>query len=217
MLVTFSGIDCSGKSTQIARLIHNLKQVGRRSICIWSRGGYTPGFMFVKHMARRMLGRRLPGPGQSQARDRALSNSRISRLWLSLAMLDLILLYGVVLRWHQLLGRVVICDRYLDDTDLDFSLNFRDSDFHRMILWRLLRAVAPRPDVSFLILVPIDVTMARSKEKDEPFPETRENIERRLLGYRDQKRFPESRYVKMDGCESMERQARSVLEHVAAV
>ena len=60
-LVIFSGMDCSGKSTQISALMESFKQRGERPIYIWLRVGYTPLFNAMKSLLRRLAGsKRLP-------------------------------------------------------------------------------------------------------------------------------------------------------------
>ena len=51
-MITFSGIDCSGKSTQIENVTRILNYKGQKCKVIWSRGGYTPILEFVKNIIR---------------------------------------------------------------------------------------------------------------------------------------------------------------------
>ena len=67
-LFVFSGLDGAGKSTQIDLLTARLRQDGTRSQVLWSRGGYTPGMLLLKRIARRLLGKsRVPAPGPQYA------------------------------------------------------------------------------------------------------------------------------------------------------
>ncbi|MDA2912109.1 hypothetical protein MYX04_14415, partial [Nitrospiraceae bacterium AH_259_D15_M11_P09] len=50
----------------------------------------------------------------------------IRRLWVILALLDLLRIYGVQVRLWQILGRPVLCDRYVWDSWLDLAINFPD-------------------------------------------------------------------------------------------
>src|SRR5580698_10558635 len=54
-LVVFSGVDCSGKSTQISLLINTLTERGEKPFYFWSRVGYTPGFEVLKTALRRAV------------------------------------------------------------------------------------------------------------------------------------------------------------------
>ena len=52
-MISISGIDCCGKSTQIELLCEELKSKGQKCEVIWSRGGYTPGIQVVKGIFRK--------------------------------------------------------------------------------------------------------------------------------------------------------------------
>ncbi len=183
-LIAFSGIDGAGKSTQIDILIRCLRIAGKDPVYVWSRGGYTPGVEAAKRLVRRAgRGRIVPPSGRTEQRAQAFAKPRTRRLWLALAMLDLIVLYAVGIRWWRWRERPVICDRYLWDTLIDFRLNFPTEDVERWLLWRVLRATAPKPDVAFLLLVPVDESVRRGELKHEPFPDSRETLAQRLDAY----------------------------------
>jgi thymidylate kinase len=116
-------------------------------------------------------------------------------------MLDMFLLYALYLRFLHWAGRVVICDRYVADTRIDFSRNFPNQFSTSHWLWRLLVAATPRPDIHFLLYVPIGVSLARSREKDEPFPDSPATLEYRLNEYLNATDFNLPEIVKID-CQS---------------
>ena len=182
-LIAVSGIDSAGKSTQIANLTKYLQRRGEVSIVLWSRGGYTGGFSALKALLRRLRPGLIPPPGQNKQREAALSRSQVRRVWLLLALADLIRVYGLSIRWWQLRGRTVICDRYVWDTLIDFRLNFPAEDVERWWLWRWLVRLSPQPDVSFLLMIPVEESLRRSQEKDEPFPEPEERRRQRYAHY----------------------------------
>ena len=68
-------------------------------------------------------------------------------------------------------GCVVIADRYLYDTYIDFELKFQKDSFEKNILWRILVYLSPRPDISLILTIPIDESLRRSNLKNEPFSE----------------------------------------------
>ena len=156
MIIVFSVSEEDGKSTQIDLLISSVTKSGHSACSIWSRGGYTPGFEFVKKALRTILGKKAIPSGKEDNRDRLISNSLVSRLWLIIAMLDLLVLYAIAIRIKSLFGKVVICDRYLGDTSIDFSLNFPNSNFEKMWMWRLLVAFSPKPDIGLLFTLPVE-------------------------------------------------------------
>ena len=184
-LIAFSGVDGAGKSTQIKLLVEQLKDAGHQPRYLWSRGGYTPGFNMLKTVLRRLSRERLvPTSGPSAQRTEAFRQPWKRRLWLSLALLDLLWLYGFAIRIWCWSGRDVICDRYWQDTLIDFRLNFPQEQVERWLLWRLLLWLSPQPDAAFLLLVPVEESIRRSQQKDEPYPDTPETLIRRLKHYR---------------------------------
>ena len=216
VLVAFSGLDGAGKSTQIELLMEDLRQSGGRPRCLWTRGGYTPLLQSAKGLMRRAAGRSLPPPGRSEAHSQAFSRNRTRRLWLILAMLELLWIYGVQLRWWRLTGRSVVCDRYLWDTLIDFRLNFPQETVERWVLWRLLARCTPRPDAAFLLLIPVEESLRRSQLKGEPFPDPPEVLEARLKEYR-LIAASGSSFHAIDGTRPREETAAFVRETIAPV
>jgi hypothetical protein len=123
-LIVFSGMDGAGKSTQIELLLERLRREGRNPVYLWSRGGYTPLFEKLKSLLRRLPGRAVPPSGHNPARAQAFGKGWVRRTWLVLALLDLLRVYGVQVRWLRRRGRPVVCDRYVWDTLIDFLLTF---------------------------------------------------------------------------------------------
>lgn len=182
-VVTFSGIDGAGKSTQIELLMDYLRQEGRRPIYLWTRGGYTPFFERLKAYLRRLPGRAVPPSGHNPGRTQAFRKGWVRRLWLVLALLDLLWTYGMQVRWWRWRGRAVVCDRYVWDTQVDFRLYFPQEQVENWWLWRRLVGVTPRPDAAFLLLVPVEESVSRSDVKGEPFRDPPELLAQRLTEY----------------------------------
>lgn len=181
--IVFSGIDNAGKSTQIEILIKHLKGVEVKPIYLWSRGGYVGPFNFVKTVLRRILGKKIIPGGRTEQRARALARPGIRRLWLMLAIIDLLFVYGIYIRFLKIAGRTVVADRYLADTWIDFKLNFPTVPFDQWCSWRLLEKISPRPDRLFLLWLPVDESVRRGRLKKEPFPDSPDVLQKRLMFY----------------------------------
>ncbi len=182
-LIVFSGIDNAGKSTQINCLMQRLRVRGFRPVYFWSRGGYTGPFNLLKSALRKIFGKKIIPSGRTADRQRAMQRSLVARLWLWLAICDLILVYGIYFRYLIWRGKTIIADRYLFDTWIDFTLNFPMIHFDQWFLWRFLQIILPRPTQLFLLLIPVDESIQRGKLKNEPFPDSPEILEKRLCFY----------------------------------
>lgn len=181
--IVFSGLDCSGKSTQIELLKNHLNQKGHKNLVFWSRGGYTNGFQKLKDIIRKFSGKKLPKPGFTPEREKALSNPIIRRIWLTIAMVDLFYYYVIYLRVKYLLGYNIICDRYLMDTNIDFKLTYPQNNTDKWLLWKLIEVFALKPDFHFVSTIPVKESVIRSKFKFEPFPDSPEILAKRLELY----------------------------------
>src|SRR2546425_10268437 len=106
-LVTFSGLDGAGKSTQIDLLRARRGARGLETTVVWVRGGYTPILCRLKSLARRAAGRHLPPPGPGEQRRAALGRPWLRRAWLVAALVDLAWLVVVRVRILRRRGRVV--------------------------------------------------------------------------------------------------------------
>ena len=68
-LISLSGIDGAGKSTQILSIKKYYKQKNLNIKYLWTRGGNTEGMELLKRIARKFSGNRLPASGHSKQRD----------------------------------------------------------------------------------------------------------------------------------------------------
>ena len=181
--IVFSGLDCSGKSTQIEFLRKEFSDREKNNLVFWSRGGYTPGFQKLKDLLRFVSGKNLPKPGFTPQRKKALSNPVIRSVWLTIALLDLIFYYSVYLRIKYALNYNIICDRYIMDTNIDFILAYPQNKTENLLLWKFLKLTAMRPDFHFVSTIPVNETLIRSKNKFEPYPDSPETLKKRLKLY----------------------------------
>jgi len=180
-IIVLSGIDSSGKSTQIEKIENYLLEKNKKVMVVWSRGGYTPLFNGLKSLLRKIIPRSIPKPGESKERNQTFSKKYIRTLWLNIALIDMILLYGLYFRILNFFGYTIIADRYLWDTYIDFKLKFNNDNFERYVFWKTLIRLSPSPNLSFLLTIPVDESIHRSYLKNEPFSE---NINQREFRYK---------------------------------
>ena len=190
-MIAFSGLDGSGKSTQIALLVNFFKAENIKTKVFWSRGGYTPGMRLLKVILRNLNSPFIPKrSGNSVERDASFANKYIRKIWLTLSILDLIIFYSVYIRCVEFFGIRVICDRYLYDTEIDFKRSFPDENVHQWILWKFLEFVSVTPKMHFVLFISVQESQHRSILKKEPFPDSAETLAFRLMEYK--------KYIKMD-------------------
>mgnify|MGYP001215623312 CR=1 FL=1 len=173
-LFIFSGIDGSGKSTQIEIIAENLKYKGLKVATIWARGGYTPGFIFLKSCFRFLFGKNSIPSGYSQKRKKILKNNFLSKIWINIAIIDLIVYWAFYLRLKLLFVDVIICDRYIFDTYIDFKINFPYIEIDKFLFWKILLKSFLKPDLSILLMISFDESQRRLLKKIEPYPESYE-------------------------------------------
>lgn len=190
-MVALSGVDCAGKSTQRDALMEFLRAQGHAPVNLYTRAGYTPGLRALKNALRALRGKKARperegvsgAPSLYPRRAANLGSPLRRRLWLTGALLDLLLQHVVRVRWLRSRGRTVVCNRHLLDCLVDFRVNFPDDGVERWLLWRLLARWAVRPDAAFCLVIPAELTLARAREKARFHWETVEVLERRRREY----------------------------------
>lgn len=183
LIISLSGIDGAGKSTQIKLLEEYFGGLGRKPIYLWNRVGYGQMFEALKAALRRGMGSRLPARGDVHQHGRFFRRHRVRSLWITLALLDHLRLYSFQVRLRRLRGHVVICDRYLWDALIDLRINFPEDRTERRWLWRLLQRLTPAPDLALLLAVPVEESARRSDIKGDPFREPPDTLARRAKLY----------------------------------
>lgn len=190
MLIVLSGIDGSGKSTQIELISDWFSNKSKKFKVLWARGGYTPGMEFLKSLTRVILGKKNIPSGESKNRTKKLNNKLIGNLWISLSIIDLIFFWCFYIKILKYFGYNIICDRYLIDTSFDFERNFKHINFKSNIFWKVLNKMIPEPDFHFVLLISESESQKRSKLKNEPFPDSPETLKWRISKYEE--------YIKMN-------------------
>lgn len=167
-MISFSGIDCSGKSTQIEKVIAALSKDGYKCKKIWSRGGYTPLLEGIKNLIR--SDKKADEKGREAYRQMVHKDSKKRKILLWVSILDMALYYGVYFRILEL-RRLIIADRYIWDSYIDFKMKYPEFDFETWWVWKFLIKIYKKPRLAIIYTIPAEMSMYRSGLKEEPFPE----------------------------------------------
>lgn len=183
-LITISGADCAGKSTQIARIVAELESTGPVTV-LWYRPGYSQELDALRRLVRRASPGTLPPPGRSARRYQVFRKGWMRRLWLSVAVLDTVVQLAIKLRWKRRGQTWVVCDRYVGDTVIDLSLRFPDLVRPDGWLATALWVVCPKSAHALLLMIPEGEQLRRIELKQEPFPDPEDVRRRRAEMYRE--------------------------------
>lgn len=198
----FSGIDGAGKTTQIELFLQDLQKRRIPAKRIWARVGYTPMLDWIRKCVRSSSPKLLPSPGKSVERDRRFQSDTLRKIWLTVAMLDFFLYLGVWVRVLHFLGFSLVFDRSVEDSTLDLELNFPIDKPSTWKLWRLVTFFCLKPEKHFLFLISVEESLKRSKQKNEPFPDDQETLEKRLSAYENFLKI--GKMIEVDGLNSIE-------------
>jgi len=167
MIISFSGIDSSGKGTQIKFLSMYFSGVSVPFKVCWARPGYTPMLALLKKYFFRSKNKSI-----NYLQDRkktALANNFLSYIWIYISLIDLIL-YWVV--YFRIINKrsIIIADRYILDAYVDLSIQFKGVDISKLVLYRLLKFLTPIPDYSFFLELNPDISIKRQSIKHDRYP-----------------------------------------------
>jgi dTMP kinase len=194
MLVTFEGVDGSGKSTQADLLREWLEQEGR-SVVVTREPGGTP----LGERVRELL---LDGDAMAPWTEAALfaaARAELVERVIGPALAE---------------GSDVVCDRYLDSS-LAYQGVARGLGVERVLAFNVEAIRGILPDVTFLLLVDVDEARKRSaaardriEREGDAFLSLVDNGYRQLAGL-----FPQ-RVVTIDAARPVHEIAKEIREHV---
>lgn len=173
-VISLSGLDGSGKSTQAELLVDTLTKLGYPTVMVWTSLVAHPSLAKAAAPVRALLGQRKHPEGVAELWPPAgEDDDPATRLRERSALLGLawVTFVATVNGWwqmrairpHLLRGRIVVCDRYTLDSVVHLRYRYGQRRRYRLQL-ALIRLFSPRPLRSYLLDVPASVARARKQE-----------------------------------------------------
>ncbi len=137
MLISFEGLDFSGKTTQIRLLVDRLKSIGYNTTLVREPGG-TP----ISEKIRNIL-----------LDNKNSEMTQIAELFLFSAARNQLINQVILPSMKD--GKIVICDRYYDSTTAYQGFG-RDINIEAITRINEIATSGTKPDITFFIDIPID-------------------------------------------------------------
>jgi thymidylate kinase len=194
MVIGVSGVDGSGKSTQIAALRTTLAQLGVPADVAWKPVGHGRALRLVRRTVKRLLGVSPPGAAPVQAEAPALTwdpnptsrrlrerSPALTSAWSAYVAISTAAAYrGAELRC-RITGRALICDRHALDTDAHLVYQYGEGRRPDLAI-RLSDLITPCADAAFQIDVPAEVAHSR-----KPLQYTEPDLHRLAAAYQQER------------------------------
>lgn len=169
-MISFSGIDGSGKSTLCNNVLAELRD--KQVPCRVVYGRFLPATMapLFKLVDTLMLHKKKSSPANSgthrKSKRTLLSNPVFTKLFVTGIFFDQVLRIFLKITLPSLLEKkVIVCDRYLLDTLVtDIALSCGLSEKETTQLLQQWIRVFPKTDMSFLVYVPPEVAYKRKQD-----------------------------------------------------
>jgi thymidylate kinase len=163
VLISLSGIDGSGKTTQVNLLEKELRKSQPHLIRIWSRWRALSSLPLLTILLKQGYAQVHSTSSIGFVETRIPENSGIASLWCFLTQLDNLLKTGVKVIIPLILGYTVLCDRYTLDLLVEGMADLHDPSTSKRLGYKLVRLL-PRPKVAFFVDVSAEVAFSRKPD-----------------------------------------------------
>lgn len=167
-VVVLMGMDGSGKSTLSRALQAELHGRSIPTVARWATLRPVLMVPLIK-LAKLLLVRSAPKTvnyeAHIQAKRSGMNKLRFAHsLYFGVMVLDYLPQVWWKVGLPSLLGRCVICDRYLHDLALDFAITVNGDTARMMRAVRFIEHLAPRAGHHYFVAVPVEVAMSRKDD-----------------------------------------------------
>jgi len=164
-LIAFSGVDGSGKSTQVKLLQERFRGLHKNTKRVWCRWRPITSLPLLTILLRLGYAEVHPTSSIGFVETRIPRNGGLAFLWSTLTQIDNFVKTGTMVLIPLMLGRTVICDRYVLDLMVEGMADLKDQPGRTRLGYKLLRFL-PRPQQAFLVRV--DPHVAFERKPDMP-------------------------------------------------
>jgi len=212
VLICFTGIDGSGKSTLAKGLVSSLNKRGIRCKYVYARFEpfiLKPFILIGKLIFLRGKNIFKDYKNYSGTKKKATEKHHLlSWIYQQISLLDYYLQALFKVRLPLLMGRNIICDRYLEDVAVNLAVELNYSNVKLKSVLNKIQRRLPEPDLVFLADVPEEIAYQRKKD----VPSIEYLKERRQLYLWIQKEYD---MVTLDGCKSITELEITVMDFAA--
>ena len=187
MLITFSGIDGSGKTVHAEMLRDALELCEVDVKPVWSRGGSSALTDAVIRLVKPLLGGRRDMDVEGDTREAKVKRKRVWLQrpllrggWMMLVAFDLLLRYWAQVAWRLARGQVVVADRYTYDALVELVVLTDSPKVTRSLAAWALMHLCPRPHLAYYLDVSPERALARKPDELLGFLERQSLIYRRM-------------------------------------
>gem|GEM_PF-615991 len=163
VIVCLAGIDGSGKTSHAIKIVKRFKSMGIPCQYVWCN--WVPKISYpIMGLIYLIRGYRRKDYHKSKI---------LKRVWNYIVILDFLWIYFFKVRIPLLMGKNVICDRYVYDAIADLMYD----GLYNEKATRILLKFTPKPDLVFILDLPEDISYSRKndtrnavniKDSDEP-------------------------------------------------
>jgi thymidylate kinase len=159
LLITFTGIDGSGKSTISKALVEKMKTRNIDARYLW-------WFEAENSLFRRFLRISSGTKMKKKAieKKKLPESSFIKTLYQYMILLDYQRQTIFKVWMPSMLGKTIVCDRYIYDIVVSFAMEFGYSRKRAKDMLSFLRSISPVPDIEFYVDIPPEVALSRKKD-----------------------------------------------------